>query len=102
MAPSDTLETLSGLLNNVESSAQALIEFLQNQKFGGATGTGDYSSRVAQNLGLPFHSDPRAAVQASTLRIASEQLSRLVTPPRHIVFEAAGSVSHKVLASKLD
>lgn len=99
MAPSPsstTLERLSGLLDNVETSAKSLLEFLQDQRLQSQREVDGYSTLVAQTLELPFHGDSAIAVKASTLRIACEQLSRLVIPPRHLVFEAAGSVSCQV------
>jgi hypothetical protein len=52
-----------------------------------------YAEGIADSLSLPLHADPTIANQASLLRISCERIAQLVTPPRHLVFEAAGSVS---------
>jgi hypothetical protein len=48
---------------------------------------------IANGLSLPLHADPKIVNQVSFLRISCEKAARLVTPPRHLMFQAAGSVS---------
>ncbi|KAF8155549.1 S-adenosyl-L-methionine-dependent methyltransferase [Crassisporium funariophilum] len=87
-----TIARLSELLSTIETSAKALRDSIQlEEKDLEARESAAYSEHIANNLGLIFHGDPNTASQASVLRIACERLGHLVTPPRHLVFEAAGS-----------
>jgi hypothetical protein len=52
----------------------------------------DIGAHIAAELGLPFHANAELARHAALLRVASERLAQLVTPPRHVLFESAGSV----------
>ncbi|KAJ7320840.1 O-methyltransferase-domain-containing protein [Mycena albidolilacea] len=80
-----TLARLNELLSIVESSGKVLQASLaEHAKDNTASG-------VADRLDLPFHADPETANHAATLRVVAERLAQLVTPPRHVVFEAAGS-----------
>ncbi|KAJ3805697.1 O-methyltransferase-domain-containing protein [Lentinula lateritia] len=90
LSKATTLATLSELLHSIEKSSSVLRESLQNQV---AAGTNDstYSESTATALNLRFHADPHVALHASKLRLACDRLAHLATPPRHLVFEAAGS-----------
>lgn len=88
------LARLSELLATIVKSTEVLRVSIQQEQIKHDQQEGaEYSARVASSLGLPFHADADVAHQASILRIACERLAQLVTPPRHLVFEAAGSVS---------
>ncbi|KAJ7764341.1 O-methyltransferase-domain-containing protein [Mycena metata] len=73
------------LLKTIEASAAALRTGLES------TSPDDPGAQIAASLGLPFHANAQMAKQAALLRVASERLAQLVTPPRHVMFEAAGS-----------
>lgn len=92
-----TLTRLDELLATIETSASVLRTSLTKQSTTGA-GLHSFETRVATDLGLPFHWTADLARHASLVRIASERLAQLVTPPRHAVFEAAGSVRSDVPA----
>ncbi|KAJ7675900.1 O-methyltransferase-domain-containing protein [Mycena polygramma] len=80
------------LLKTIEQSAAALRIAAENPpatKLG--SNADDIGARIAAEMGLPFHADSEMARQAALLRLASERLAQLVTPPRHVLFEAAGS-----------
>jgi hypothetical protein len=82
------------LLKTIEQSAAALRIAVENpQSFPSlVSNSDDIGARTAAEMGLPFHANSDMARQAALLRIASERLAQLVTPPRHVLFEAAGSV----------
>ena len=88
------LARLSELLETVEASAKGLRTYLESkiQEEGAETEVA-YSEGIADSLSLPLHADPTITNQASLLQISCERVAQLVTPPRHLVFEAAGSVS---------
>ncbi|KAJ7195639.1 O-methyltransferase-domain-containing protein [Mycena pura] len=73
------------LLQTIEQSAAALRIAAQTQQ------SDDIGASIAAQMGLPFHANAEMARQAAILRLASERLTQLVTPPRHVLFEAAGS-----------
>lgn len=84
------ISRLSEFLDSIERSTNVLREsLLKEPTYEGS----DYSRSTAHTLSLPFHQSALAALHASQLRIACEGLAQLVTPPRHIILEAAGSVS---------
>ncbi|KAF9000064.1 O-methyltransferase-domain-containing protein [Cyathus striatus] len=80
------LARLTELLHTIEEVGQSLRKHLEQQE-----STESHAGQIAEELSLPFHADSVTANQASLLRVASERLARLVTPPRHLVFEASGS-----------
>ncbi|KAJ7265388.1 O-methyltransferase-domain-containing protein [Mycena haematopus] len=83
------------LLKTIEQSAAALriaVETQQNSMSPTlVSNCDDIGARIAAEMGLPFHANSETAKQAALLRVASERLAQLVTPPRHVLFEAAGS-----------
>ena len=89
-----TLTRLSGLLEAVETSAKSLRTYLETKtkETKGAQET-SYAEGIANDLSLPLHADPKIVNQLSFLRVSCERVAHLVTPPRHLLFEAAGSVS---------
>lgn len=89
-----TLTQLSGLLEAVETSAKSLRTYLET-KIEEQTAQKEtcYAEGIANGLSLPLHADPTIVNQVSFLRISCEKVVHLVTPPRHFMFEAAGSVS---------
>jgi len=89
-----TLTRLSGLLEAVEASAKSLRTYLETTIKEGAQKETSYAEEIANNLSLPLHADPKIVNQLSFLRISCERVAHLVTPPRHLMFEAAGSVSY--------
>ncbi|KZV90642.1 S-adenosyl-L-methionine-dependent methyltransferase [Exidia glandulosa HHB12029] len=84
MAPA--LSRLQALLQDIEHSVLFLRDALRVEPDGA-----ELQQRVAAELGLPFHSTIEFAQEAARLRNAADELIQLVTPPRHLVFEAAGS-----------
>jgi len=99
-----TLTRLSGLLETVEASAKSLRTYVEakikEEQTKGAPKETSYAKGIADGLGLPLHADPEIANQASSLRISCERVAQLVTPPRHFMFEAAGSVSRIQLETR--
>lgn len=89
------LARFSELLRTVEGSSSVLRTFLEKEEQNDVKSIQpvDNAVQLAEKLGLPFHSDLRMVEEASVLRVACERLARLVTPPRHLVFESAGAVS---------
>ncbi|KAJ3745855.1 S-adenosyl-L-methionine-dependent methyltransferase [Lentinula detonsa] len=85
-----TLTTLSQLLVSIEESTAVLRESIKKQ-LSSSSDDLDFSEIAASTLHLQFHSDASVALHASKLRVACERLAQVVTPPRHLVFEAAGS-----------
>ncbi|KAJ7246432.1 O-methyltransferase-domain-containing protein [Mycena rebaudengoi] len=81
------------LLKTIEQSAAALRIAVENPQSSPSlvSNSDDIGARIAAEMGLPFHANSDMARQAALLRIASERLAQLVTPPRHVLFEAAGS-----------
>jgi hypothetical protein len=91
-----TLTQLSGLLESVEASAKSLRTYLETkikEEAKVAQKETSYAEGIANSLSLPLHADPKIVNQVSFLRISCERVAHLVTPPRHFMFEAAGSVS---------
>ncbi|KAF9059066.1 S-adenosyl-L-methionine-dependent methyltransferase [Rhodocollybia butyracea] len=86
--PAASLATLTRLLSSIEGYADVLRNSLEKQLSG--IDNNDSQSTVSA-LNLPFHANASDALCASQLRVACERISQLVTPPRHLVFEAAGS-----------
>ncbi|KAJ3769558.1 hypothetical protein FB446DRAFT_747496 [Lentinula raphanica] len=88
------LETLTELLDSIESSAAILRLSLEEQLLQIRTNVLNSNTKeegMASAPDLPFHISASLASHASKVRVAAEKLAQLVTPPRHIVFEAAGS-----------
>ncbi|KAF9064545.1 O-methyltransferase-domain-containing protein [Rhodocollybia butyracea] len=81
--------TLKALLASIESSGSILLDALQN---GSPQSDGELSIKTAADLDLPFHESAYVALHASQLRSSCERLAQLVTPPRHLILEAAGSL----------
>ncbi|KAJ7449418.1 O-methyltransferase-domain-containing protein [Mycena galericulata] len=80
------------LLKTIEQSAGALLIAVETQSSATVGSDSDHiGARIAAEMGLPFHANSEMAGQAALLRVASERLAQLVTPPRHVLFEAAGS-----------
>jgi hypothetical protein len=95
-SPETTLARISELLDTVDSSSKVLRDFLKTEQKRlntHAEALESHTQRVADNLGLPFHTDLKVVDQAAILRLACERLTQIATPPRHLVFEAATSVS---------
>jgi hypothetical protein len=94
-SPETTLARISELLDTVDSSSKVLRDFLKTEQKRLHTheASESHTQRVADDLGLPFHADPKIVDQAAILRLACERLTHIATPPRHLVFEAATSVS---------
>ncbi len=90
-----TLARFSELLKTIERSSKVLQSFLDKEQQNDVKQgqPADTAEQLAENLGLPFHSNLRMVEEASVLRVACERLARLVTAPRHLVFESAGAVS---------
>ncbi|KAF5370530.1 hypothetical protein D9757_010143 [Collybiopsis confluens] len=86
-----TLGKLSELLDSIEQSAAVLRNALKTEHPRVEDDSGQDSAEIASSLNLPFHSSESVAIHASRLRVNSERLAQLATPPRHLVFEAAGS-----------
>ncbi|KAJ7715657.1 O-methyltransferase-domain-containing protein [Mycena maculata] len=84
------------LLKTIEQSAAALriaVETEQSSTSAAlSSNSDDTGARIAAEMGLSFHANLEMAGQAAVLRVASERLAQLVTPPRHVLFEASGSV----------
>lgn len=88
-----TIARLDELLATVKGSASALRSALTTQH-GQLSRTGRDEAGIAVEHGLPFHVTEESAKDAAILRVACERLAKLVTPPRHAIFETAGSVRH--------
>lgn len=88
------LARFSQLLRTIETSSKALRELLEKE---GRNAVKDHqlagrATQIADRLGLPFHANMQMVEEASVLRVACERLARLVTAPRHLLFETAGAV----------
>lgn len=94
-SPETTLARLSELLDLVDTSSKVLRTFLEAEQKRSSTPTNSksFSQRVADELGLPFHADTNIIKQVSLLSLACERIKQTITSPRHVVFEAATSVS---------
>ncbi|KAF8992722.1 O-methyltransferase-domain-containing protein [Cyathus striatus] len=82
------LARLTELLHVIEEVGQDLRKHLEQHQ---QENSESRAGRIAEGLSLSFHAESVTANQASLLRVACDRLARLVTPPRHLLFEAAGS-----------